>query len=262
MDFRQQWLAAAKNKNSLLCVGIDPAEPAQRHAQQIPLGADKLTWSLEIIDAVAPFAAGIKLNRNYYKDISRSAMQTLNARIHALGMVSIDDSKLADIGETNDAGIYHAKQEGFDAITYAPFPGNILQAAEQARKHELGLIPLILMSNPEYKLMKTAQIQGEPFYLYLARQSAKADVAGVVIGAPSQTNHITATEIAEVAALLPEALALVPGIGAQGGELGPILKLFGQRTIANVGRAIIFAKDPAAAAKSFREDIASIASLS
>lgn len=258
MDFRQKWLDAVQRKNSLLCVGIDPAEAEQRHGQQMPEGMDKAAWTLSIIEAVAPYTAGIKLNRNYFKDLSRSAMRALNDRVHALGMISIDDSKLADIGDTNDAGIYHAKQEGFDAITYAPFPGNTVQAGQQAKAHELGLIPLVLMSNPEYRLMKTALINGEPLYRFLAKQSAEAGAAGIVIGAPSAGNHITPEEIAEVAAILPGALVLVPGIGAQGGELGPIVKLFGQRTIANVGRAIIYAKDPAQEAKKYRDLIAQV----
>ncbi len=258
MDFRQKWLAAVARKNSLLCVGIDPAEIEQRHGQQIPEGADKAEWTLAIIEAVAPFSSGIKLNRNYFKDLSRSAIRALNDRVHALGMISIDDSKLADIGDTNDAGIYHAKQEGFDAITFAPFPGNTLQAGKQAEAHGIGLIPLVLMSNPEFRLMKLAIIDGQPLYRFLAKQSAAARAAAVVIGAPSEGNHITEEEIAEVAQILPAALVLVPGIGAQGGELGPILKHFGSRTIANVGRAIIYAKDPAQEAKHYRDMIAQI----
>ncbi len=256
MDFRQKWLDAVQRKKSLLCVGIDPAEAAQRHGNQMPEGVSKTEWTRTIIEAVAPYTAAIKLNRNYFKDISREAMRSLNDRIHALGMVSIDDSKLADIGDTNDAGIYHAKQEGFDAVTYAPFPGNTLQAGAQAKAHDVGLIPLVLMSNPEYRLMKTALVNGEPLYRFLAHQSAEAQAAGIVIGAPSPGNHITIEEISEVARILPEALVLVPGIGAQGGDIAPILRIFGQRTIANVGRAIIYAKDPAQQAKEYRDMIA------
>jgi orotidine 5'-phosphate decarboxylase subfamily 2 len=255
MDFRQKWLAAAQRKNSLLCVGIDPAEVAQRQGKQMPEGVSKTEWTRSIIEAVAPYTAGIKLNRNYFKDISRQAMRALNDHIHALDMVSIDDSKLADIGDTNDAGIYHAKQEGFDAITYAPFPGNTLEAGQQAKAHNVGLIPLVLMSNPEYRFMKSAIINGELLYRFLAHQSAEAQAAGIVIGAPSAGNHITVEEISEVARILPDALVLVPGIGAQGGDIAPILKIFGQRTIANVGRAIIYAKDPAQQAKEYRDMI-------
>jgi orotidine-5'-phosphate decarboxylase len=112
------------------------------------------------------------------------------------------------------------------------------------------------MSNPDYRLMKTALINGEPLYRFLAQQSAEAKAAGIVIGAPSPGNHITLDEISEVARILPEALVLVPGIGAQGGDIAPILGIFGQRTIANVGRAIIYAQDPAQEARKYRDMIA------
>lgn len=255
MDFRERWLAASTAKQSLLCVGIDAAEAEQRGEQSLKGQQGKVDWTLRTIEAVAPYAAAIKLNRNYYKDIDRAAMQKINACIHALGMLSIDDSKLADIGETNDAGIYHARQEGYDAITYAPFPGNTLQAGEQAQRHGLGLIVLVLMSNPEYGLMKNAQIEGQALYLYLAEQAAKAQAAGVVIGAPSPRNHINPAEIEAVASRLPGALALVPGVGAQGGELAPILRVFGARSLINVGRAIIYAADPAKEARLYRDQI-------
>lgn len=255
MDFRERWKEVSQAKKSLLCVGIDAAEPEQRAELRVESTTDKVAWTLATIDAVAPYAAAIKLNRNYYKDIDRAAMQAITARVHAHGMLAIDDSKLADIGETNDAGIYHARREGYDAITYAPFPGNTEQAAAQARKHGLGLIVLVLMSNPEYGLMKNATIQGQPLYLFLAEEAARCQAAGVVIGATSAQNHIEAKEIAAVAARLPEALVLVPGMGAQGGELGPILGAFGARTLVNVGRAIIYADDPRSQARHYRDMI-------
>lgn len=255
LNFREQWAAAVERKKSLLCVGIDAAEVGQRSSKSIPNGVSKLDWTLEIVDKIAPYAAAVKINRNYYKDLSRVEMQKLTARIREHGMLSIDDTKLADIGDTNAAAIYHAKEEGYDALTYAPFPGNALQAAEQAREQKLGLIMLVLMSNPEFKLMKDAQIDGKPFYLYLAEQAAQGDVDGVVIGAPSPSNHITTTELDALAKVLKTATILVPGIGAQGGEIGPILARFGRRTVVNVGRAIIYAADPAKEAKTYCDAI-------
>ena len=103
MGLKENWQEAVQKKNSLLCVGIDPAETGQRPRGTLPEGTNKLDFCLELVDRVAPYAAGIKPNRQYLKDFSRQEMQTLNERIHAHGMISIDDSKLADIGDTNDA---------------------------------------------------------------------------------------------------------------------------------------------------------------
>ena len=256
MSFKDHWLETQARKRSLLCVGIDAAEAQQRSQGHVPSGLSKEAWTLRIIEQVAPYAAAIKLNRNYYKDLSREAMRTLTDSIHHHDMLAIDDCKLADIGETNDAGIYHTASEGFDALTYAPFPGNTQQAAAQAKHHKVGLIALVLMSNPEFQTMKTARVGDKPFYMYLAEETARAAVEGIVIGAPSAGNHITIDEIAAVARLHPSTLVLVPGIGAQGGEIGPILQHFGSRTIANVGRAIIYADNPAVMAAQYRDQLA------
>ncbi len=252
-QFRRDWLSVVDAKKSLLCVGIDPSEPGQRSAQSIPEGVDKVEWTLKIIDQVAPYSAAIKPNRNYYKDISRSDMQRITARIRQHGMLSIDDTKLADIGDTNAAALYHAAAEGYDSITYAPFPGNTIGTADEARRQKIGLIQLVLMSNPEFQVMKNAQVNGQNFYEFLADQAVTADVDGVVIGAPSKGNHIGLEELDRLAKKLTSQVILVPGIGAQGGEVGPILQRFGKRTMVNVGRAIIYSPDPAAEAKRYRD---------
>ena len=255
MNFKDKWLQAVDKKNSLLCVGIDPAEPSQRSKSCLPEGISKLDFCLKIIEDVAPYSAAIKPNRQYLRDFSRSQFQTLNEAIHHHGMVSIDDSKIADIGDTNDSAFYHSKEEGYDAITYAPFPGNIKQAIQHAQNRDLGIITLVLMSNPEYLNIKNSQISGTRGFEWVASQVKSVAGDGVVIGAPSETNHLNAEEIQRTHEILGETLVLVPGIGAQGGSLGPIVNLFKSLTIANVGRAIMYAPDPAEAAKSYHKMI-------
>ena len=89
-------------------------------------------------------------------------MKSLIDAIHSYQMIAIDDSKLADIGETNDAGLYHASIEGYDFVTYAPFPANVAQASKQAIDRGIGLITLVLMSNPEHTLRRG--ILGNPIF--------------------------------------------------------------------------------------------------
>ena len=57
--------------------------------------------------------AAIKPNRQYFKDVSRDELKEINDYAHSLGLLSIDDSKIADIGDTNDSAIYHAAKRGF-----------------------------------------------------------------------------------------------------------------------------------------------------
>lgn len=253
--FRDKWLTAVDRKQSLLCVGLDPVEHGQRAGTTLARGQNKLDWCLDFVKKVAPYAAAIKPNRNYLKDFSRTDMKTLNDAIHHHGMVSIDDSKLADIGDTNDAGIYHAACEGYDAVTYAPFPGNIKETQNFADRHTVGLIVLVLMSNPEYEIIKNATIGGMKGFEYFATEVQRCGAAGVVIGAPSPKNHISLEEIRRVKDIIGSPLVLVPGIGAQGGDLLPILRTYGDHTIANVGRAILYAEDPAAEARQYQRMI-------
>lgn len=256
MSFISKWQQAVERKQSLLCVGIDPANQGQRENQALDQGLDKLSWTLNMIEAVAPFAAGIKLNRNYFKDCDSDQLLKLTGAIHSFDMISIDDSKVADIGDSNDAGIYHAKAQGFDAITYAPFPGNIADTAKRACQRDIGLIMLVMMSNPEFQMMAKASIDGKPFSNYLAEAVAQHDIEGMVIGAPSPSNHIDTETIKHLDKLSGgNKLALVPGVGAQGGSAATIVEVFGPRAIINVGRSITYAENPSEAARKYLEGL-------
>lgn len=248
LSFNERWLQLVEDKKSCLCVGIDPANSDQR--SEMFVESQKLDWVKSIVEEVADYCSAIKLNRQYYKDFSRTQMQELNQFIHARGLLSIDDSKIADIGSTNDAALYHSVAEGFDAITYAPFPGNIEETAGFAKQRGIALIMLVLMSNPEFGFMKTASFEGQPAFEFFASQASKFQVDGVVIGAPSAKNHIQQKELESLKNILTEkTLILVPGIGAQGGDWQPLLNTFGKRCMINVGRSIIYADNPRLAAK-------------
>ncbi|MBI4144589.1 orotidine 5'-phosphate decarboxylase [Candidatus Woesearchaeota archaeon] len=252
-SFSQKWREAVERKNSILCAGLDPAEYGQRPDTSLPHGADKLKWCLDFVDAVAPFSAAVKPNRNYIKDLSRDETTELVSRIHKHGMVAIDDSKLADIGETNESGFYHAAGEGFDAVTFAPFAGNTAEAVAQAHGKGLGLIPLVLMSNPQFEVMKNARIRGLRGFEYFAFQVAEYGADAIVIGAPSPTNHVKDEEVRRVREIVGDCTVLMPGVGAQGGDAKYILDVFGGRNvIANVGRAIMYARNPAKEAAKYQ----------
>ncbi|MBI2146115.1 orotidine 5'-phosphate decarboxylase [Candidatus Woesearchaeota archaeon] len=252
MSFRKKWHETVATKDSILCAGLDPAEYGQRPDTSLPLGASKLEWCLDFVQKVAPYAAAVKPNRNYIKDLSRKETKELVSCIHELGMLAIDDSKLADIGETNESGFYHASQEGFDAVTYAPFPGNTREAVVQAHGKGLGLIALVLMSNPEFEVIKNSTIRGMKGYEYFALQVAEYGADAIVIGAPSEKNHLKDEEVRRVKEIVGERLVLMPGVGAQGGEAQYILNVFGDNVIANVGRAILYAHDPATEAAKYQ----------
>lgn len=252
MKFTQKWLHSQSTKKSLLCIGLDPYENRPSLPDLNHSTVSKLDWCLHYLDHVAPFAAGVKINRNFIKDLSRKETQKICQHIHDYGMIAIDDSKLCDVGSSNEAGFYQAVEEGFDAVTYCPFPGNIEEATAQAHTLNIGIIVLVLMSNPQFQITRSATIDHEPIYIHYAKKVAACGADAVVIGALSTANALGESEIEALGTLLKDQSILIPGLGHQGGDVGPLLHLFGERTIINVGRAIMDAPDKAKFAKNYQ----------
>ena len=271
--FQKKWLEAVKKKNSILCAGLDPAVFCMDRGEKgLPLGINKRGWAHDYIKAVAPYCAALKPNIQYWKSsgkqniLSKGDMENLTEiteLAHSLDMVVIEDSKLADIGSTNDAGFFYAQQKGVDAVTFSPFAGNMEEAVEQAHARGLGLISMCLMSNPGYEREKNKLVAvGDnyektdvffkksasfatgfiPQYVQLAHDADRFGVDGIVVGAPSVKNHITDQEIRTVAGYF-NGLILVPGLGAQGGEAETLFKYFmPDNLIVNFGRALMLPK--------------------
>jgi orotidine-5'-phosphate decarboxylase len=267
-SFRDKWLEAVDKKNSVLCAGLDPADIRMGRgdkglSEEMVGSGGKGFWSGKYLEAIAPFCAAVKPNIQYWKEAGdMMELIFLTNMAHDLGMVVIEDSKLADIGSTNDAGIYHASKKEMDAVTFSPFAGNLEEASKQAHDRELGLVSMCLMSNPDFKKIKnmwadvsddveayggrdsTYIIRGTPFvkyYMKLARDAERFGTDGIVIGAPSKKNHLAGSEIAKARSLVGDnMLVLLPGVGAQGGEAGEIWKYFGKdNVIVNVGRSLM-----------------------
>ncbi|HEA46313.1 MAG TPA: hypothetical protein ENH99_00855 [Candidatus Pacearchaeota archaeon] len=206
MIFGHQWFSAVHSKNSVLCAGLDPAIfEMERGERGLSEWADKRKWSLNYVDAVAPYAAALKPSLQYWRgEGDAEILKEVVERAHSQEMVAILDAKLADIGPTNDAGFFYTKQLGFDAVTLAPYAGNMQQAGEQARNHGVGAITMCLMSNPEYEIEKNklvpiegerkgsdfhprdiVQVGGRPHvkqYIYLAQSVQQFGLEGMVIG--------------------------------------------------------------------------------
>ena len=268
MNFKEKWLEAVDKKNSVLCAGLDPAEfNMGRGEKGLPEGVNKRDWALKYVEAVAPYSAVLKPNIQYWKSSGGDIDTLVEAKglADSLGMIVIDDSKLADIGSTNDAGIFYAIPRA-DAVTIAPYAGNMEEASKMAKARDVGAITMCIMSNPEYereKNMLVPILEGEeesypsaflirspiagddklytPRYIQLAHDAQKYGLDGVVIGAPSKKNHIKNAEIDNVRNLIgDDRLVLLPGLGAQGGEADAIWKYFGKdKVICNVGRSLM-----------------------
>ncbi len=269
MSFIEDYKTAVKEKDSILCAGVDPAEFSMgRKSKGLPEGVDKTKWAIKYIHATSNRAAAIKPNLNYWENIGDMAnLVLLVEAAHRNGQVAILDSKIADIGTTDEAGIFFTVMKHFDAITVAPYAGNMKEVADFGEKHDIGTITMCLMSSPDYKreknklvpilkvngdytddfMRKDIQMVGKrphvKQYKYIALNANKHGISAIVVGAPSASNHLQAYEVKKVAEYAGnDILILVPGIGAQGGELDFLAKHFErERMIANVGRGLMFA---------------------
>lgn len=255
-----KYVKARDEKNSVLCVGLDPAVPGQRPENTIPReyfkgkgeGEGVLEFCLKIIEETSDHACAIKANAQYILfAMNVEQMKTLNKAAHDRGVISILDSKLSDIGPSNQSSLYWTKKAGFDAITFSPYAGNIREATEAAHEIELGVFVLTLMSNQESAwIQKETTVGGKPLYFEVAEKVHLSKADGVVVGA---TGHVSEEEIRSVREKTgDDTIFLCPGVGAQGGDVKKLLGNAGQNILINSSRSIIFDVNPGEKAEEYK----------
>jgi len=275
MTLKEKWDAAVDQNNSTSCAGVDFAEYEMGRGEKgLPKGADKRGIALRYVEAVAPFCAAIKPNKKYWcGPDDQKTLEEMEELTHSMGLVYILDDKIADIGSTNDAGLFHNVKLGFDAVTIAPYGGNMGELVQQARSPErgIGIITMCLMSNDEYEREKNMWvgvsdtqrynsadlcfIEGIPHvrrYIQLAHDANCSEADGIVIGAQreflgmdgSKRLHPTDEEVSSVQKYFDDnVLVLSPGGGHQGGGTEAISKYFNlDNVIFSFSRSLMFPK--------------------
>jgi len=250
--FVERYLETSRGKESFLCVGVDPVTEHIRKRGVVPPQLVKergvkdavKEFCLNVIEAAAPYAPVIKPNAQFLVYLMGfQDMKDIVDRIHRGGSLALLDIKLSDIGTTMDAGLYWIDQLGFDAVTFSPFPGyeNGVDAVYRwAEQHDKGIFALCRMSNPGTHDYQSRLMDGEKFYIRLARDAFNHGSNGYVVGC-------TATdELGDIRAIIGEdGLILAPGLGAQGGDPVTALRLGtnsrGEGLIVSASREIIFA---------------------
>jgi orotidine-5'-phosphate decarboxylase len=246
--FNQQLQSAWASQGSMLCVGFDP-DPKRLPAsfQGKPEGI--FEFCREIADATADLVCSFKPQFAYFA--SQRAEAQLEKLIGHLKdkyphIPVILDSKRGDIGSTADHYALEAfERYGADAVTVNPYMG--FDTIEPYLKHAgKGVIVLCRTSNPGGSDLQFLNVNsGEPLYLHVAKlASQKWNGSGqisLVVGATFPE------EIAKVRAIVGDMPLLIPGIGAQGGDIdatikaGRILNAPGTGMIINSSRAILYA---------------------
>ena len=212
---------------SVLCLGIDPDIAA------LPAGFSRDLAGLErfallLVEAAGPYAAAIKPNLAFfeaYGSAGMAALERVRAAIPATIPV-IADAKRGDIGSTaarQASALFDVL--GADAVTVNPYLGSEAVAPLLERTDRFGYL-LCRTSNPGAGELQNLEVAAdraapaEPLYARVARLAigwGPGGTVGLVVGATAPT------ELARIRAIAPGLAFLVPGIGAQGGDLEPVL---------------------------------------
>ena len=261
MTFTQQLAAAWQTNNSLLCVGLDP-DPAKFPAHLKGRDDAIFEFCKGIVDATADLACSFKPQIAYCA--ARRAEDQLEALIDHIhtrhpGIPVILDAKRGDIGSTAEQYAVEAFERfKADAVTVNPYMGR--DSVEPYLAYpDKGVILLCRTSNAGGSDLQFLDVGGEKLYERVARLAAQewntTGQIGLVVGATFPA------EIARVRALIGDMPLLVPGIGAQGGDIEATVKAGrtgnGTGLMINSSRAILYAgKDEhfAAAARQAAQD--------
>ncbi len=248
--------AAVERNQSLLCVGLDPQPahipPRFRQADRDPI-AGILAWNQAIIEATLPYVCVFKPNIAFYEALGLPGLQLLHDTLDLIppDVPVILDAKRGDMGNTATAyaqAIFDHWQ--VDAVTLSPYLGR--DSIEPYLAYpDKGLFILCHTSNPGASDFQESEVNDwrsldrephQPLYIQVARTVTQwSDQIGLVVGATFPE------AIRSVRAAAPHAWFLVPGIGAQGGDLAASvvagLRDDGLGVIISASRSIAQAQD-------------------
>jgi orotidine-5'-phosphate decarboxylase len=221
---RADLVSAIRRKKSLLCVGLDTEEhlvPDHFREESHPVRA----FNEAIVEVTHPFAVAYKLNLAFYEALGDQGWLDLEATISYIrskgDLLIIADAKRGDIGNTarKYAEAFFDRLD-VDAITLSPYMGRDSIAPFVGHTGKWAIV-LGVTSNAgaeDVQFIRTEN--GRPLYETVLRNTAQwgsPDDLMFVVGA-------TRPEIlGQVRALLPDHFFLVPGVGAQGGDLDAVL---------------------------------------
>jgi uridine monophosphate synthetase len=250
MEFYRWIEETARRNDSLLCVGLDP------RVERLLPGDDLYAFNRRIIDATRDLVCAYKPNFAFHEAAGPDGLEALRRTVayaHDTADVPVIlDAKRGDIGSTARAYARAAFEVwGADALTVNPYLGEDSVTPFTAFADK-GVFLLCHTSNPGATDLQTLPCPSRPLYEAVA-EKAKEWGTGLVVGATYPE------ALARVRALSPEAWILLPGVGAQGGDLADALAA-GLRedrlgVVVNSSRGVIYAPDPRQAALDLRKRI-------
>ena len=250
MNFLDKLLAVSRQQNSLLCIGLDPEQerlPSQLHS--MPVTRAVTYFCQDIIEATASYVCAFKPNLAFFEVLGPEGMYVFQKVLQAVPrhIPIIVDAKRGDLGNT--ARNYAATVFDIyacDAVTVNPYLGYDSVAPFLAYE-EKAVFFLCRTSNPsahDFQDLLVCEEKGQvrPLYEEIAKHVQlwnRIGNCGLVVGAtyPQELNTIRS--------MCPDMPILIPGVGAQGGNLEASVlagvDVSGEKAIISVSRSILYA---------------------
>ena len=228
MTYEEKLSSQIKATGSGLCIGLDVRANTADEARH---------FILDVVTQTAPYAAAYKPNAAYFEALGWQGVKLLE---ELRGMIPSDipmilDVKRGDIGETQK---YYAKAcfdvIGADAVTLNPFMGRdtLEPFLEYADK---GLYLLAVTSNPGAKDIEMQWVGERRVFELVCDMLQGAPQAGLVVGLTNASGDILSK--------IPDVPLLIPGLGAQGGDVEALRASKRQApNLVNVSRGILYAE--------------------
>lgn len=242
---KRQLFDNIKSKKSFLCVGLDPdIEKIPKHLLETedPI----FEFNKAIVDATLPYAIAYKPNVAFYESLGIYGWQALKKTIEYIPheVFTIADAKRGDIGNTsNKYAEAFFKKMSFDAITLSPYMGQDSVTPFLNHKDKWAIL-----------LASTSNVGALNFQELIIENSGGQKVYEKVIEISSQWGSdqnlmyvVGATRVdtlTHIRKILPDHFLLIPGVGAQGGDLDMVCKYAMNDSaglLINSARSIIYA---------------------
>jgi len=243
MNFVQRLQLVQRKANSLVCIGLDTditKIPESLRSLENPV----LEFNRRIIEGTKEFVCAYKLNLSFYECLGEHAWQTVRQTLACIPeeIITIGDAKRGDIG--NSSAMYAkalVDDYHFAATTVNPYLGGD-SVAPFLKNADQGAFILAVTSNPGAKDFQYLKVKGRPLYEQVIARVKKWNTqknCGLVVGATRPK------ELQRVRKIVPDMPILIPGVGAQGGDLKAAVRFgcdrHGELAVINAGRSIIYA---------------------
>jgi orotidine-5'-phosphate decarboxylase len=243
MNFTQRLRAIQRKNRSLLCVGLD-TDPDKLPGSLRGKPDSVFEFNRRIVQATQDLVCAYKVNLAFTETLGEEGWSVLQRTLNCIPdeIITIGDAKRGDIGNSS---VMYAKLllelYRFGATTVSPYMGFDSVAPFLARPDQ-GAFILAVTSNPGAKDFQYLTVRGRPLYEAVVRTVRTWNTkknCGLVVGATRPK------ELKRVRSLAPDLPLLIPGIGAQGGDVKSAIRFGcdhrGELAIINASRSILYA---------------------